>query len=79
MKSSRIFKMREAWLAFFFLGIIMLNYPFLEIFNKEIYILDIPLPVLYLLLGWLVSIVVIYLFSRHFDFDSEPRQGEEQD
>lgn len=70
MNTKRIFKMREAWVACFLLGVVMLNYPFLEIFNKERLFLGIPLPVLYLMIGWPISIGVIYLFTRHFDFNS---------
>ena len=79
MKMSRIFKMREAWVACFLLGVVMLNYPFLEIFNKDLLLLGIPLPVLYLMIGWPFSIGVIYLFTRHFDFDSGKSFPEEQD
>ena len=60
----------ESWLIFFILGIIMMTFPFLHIFNKPILILGIPLLFLYLTVGWTVSILVIYLFmiaSRHAD------------
>jgi len=78
MNSGRIFKSREAWVACFLLGVVMLNFPFLEIFNKETPVFGIPLPVLYLLIGWPFSICVIYLFTRHFDFNSNPPKDEEQ-
>jgi len=78
MNSGRIFKSREAWLACFLLGVVMLNFPFLEIFNKEALFLGVPLPVLYLLIGWPFSIGVIYLFTRHFDFNSSPPKDEER-
>ena len=57
--------LREAWLIFFFLGIVMLNYPFLHIFNKNILVFGIPLILIYLLLGWPLSIAVIYIFSLY--------------
>jgi len=79
MKTSRIFKMREAWVACFLLGVVMLNYPFLEIFNKNILLFSIPLPVLYLMIGWPISIGVIYLFTRHFKFKDEISTTGEQD
>lgn len=60
--SSSQFK--EAWVIFFILGIIMINYPFIHIFNKDINLFGIPLLVLYFLLGWPLSILVIYLFTR---------------
>jgi len=49
---------------FFILGIVMLNYPFLHIFNKPVSVLGIPLLVLYLFIGWPISIGVIYLFAH---------------
>ncbi len=64
MKLNQPFSQREAWLACFFMGVIMLNFPFLEIFNKTTQVLGIPLLVLYFLVGWPVSIFVIYLFAR---------------
>jgi len=57
-------RLREAWVLFFILGVVMLNYPFLQIFNKTTTFFDIPLLVLYFMLGWPASILVIYLFSR---------------
>lgn len=58
-------RLKEAWVLCFILGIIMLNYPFLEIFNKPVELFDIPLLIWYLMIGWLFSIFVIYLFTRH--------------
>jgi hypothetical protein len=61
-------QLRESWVIFFTLGIIMMTFPFLHIFNKPIMLLGLPLLFLYLIYGWVVSIIVIYLFmiaSRH--------------
>jgi hypothetical protein len=61
-------QLRESWIIFFILGIIMMTFPFLHIFNKPILVFGVPLLFLYLMTGWLVSIIVIYLFmiaSRH--------------
>jgi len=55
--------LREAWVIFFMLGLVMLNFPFLHIFNKDVQIFGIPLIILYLMIGWPLSIVVVYLFS----------------
>lgn len=55
---------KEAWVIFFILGIIMINYPFIHIFNKSDTLFGIPLLVLYFLVGWPLSILVIYLFTR---------------
>jgi len=79
MKMKRIFKSLEAWGACFLLGVVMLNYPFLEIFNKKMLVLGIPLPILYLLIGWPFSIGVIYLFTRHFNFNSASDQDKEHE
>ncbi|MDY0292471.1 MAG: hypothetical protein RBR02_09080 [Desulfuromonadaceae bacterium] len=65
---------RQIWLIFFFLGIIMLNFPFLQIFNRLETVLGIPLLAMYFLVGWPASIGVVYFFCRtlerndsHFD------------
>ncbi|MFO7983232.1 MAG: hypothetical protein R6V08_07265 [Desulfuromonadales bacterium] len=65
MKSLKPFQYKDTWLAFFVLGIIMLNYPFLVIFNKTTPVLGVPLLYLYFLIGWPLSIFIIFLFSRH--------------
>ena len=55
--------MKESWLIFFILGLIMLNYPFLDIFNKSTILFGFPLTYIYIFGGWAVSILVIYLFT----------------
>lgn len=78
---ARIFRrlqLRESWIIFFILGIIMMTFPFLHIFNKPVLLLGVPLLFLYLTLGWLVSIIVIYLFmvaSHHEEKTSD--EGDE--
>lgn len=64
MKRPDSQQLREAWLLLFILGIVMLNFPFLEIFNKNATILDIPVTFLYFILGWPSSILVIFLFCH---------------
>ncbi len=64
-------RVREAWIFFFLLGLVMLNYPFLVIFNKTVMFWNIPLSVLYFLVGWPLSILVIYVFSRGLSLDKE--------
>jgi len=69
----------ETWLIFFILGIIMMNFPFLHIFNKPDTIFGIPLMFLYLFIGWPVSIFVIYLFTQTFDhFDDKHQETRPQ-
>ena len=74
MKSLRKLPLRDAWVIWFVLGVVMLNYPFLHIFNKDIIVFGIPLTILYFYIGWPVSIFIIYLFSvylgRHSENDS---------
>ena len=55
-------QLRESWIIFFILGIIMMTFPFLHIFNKPVLVFGIPLLFLYLTAGWIISIIVIYLF-----------------
>lgn len=71
-------RLREAWVLFFFLGAVMLNYPFLQVVNKTSTILGIPLLVLYFLLGWPASIGVIYLFSRQLAHEPQTSNGQEK-
>jgi Na+-driven multidrug efflux pump len=61
-------QLRESWIIFFILGIIMMTFPFLHIFNKAVLLFGVPLLFLYFTAGWIISIIVIYLFmiaSRH--------------
>lgn len=55
-------KLRESWFIFFVLGIIMMSFPFLNIFNKPVLLFGLPLLFLYFTVGWIISIIVIYLF-----------------
>lgn len=68
----------ESWFIFFILGIIMMNFPFLHIFNKPDPIFGVPLMFLYLFIGWLVSIFVIYLFTLTFDNSDDKHQETRQ-
>jgi membrane-anchored protein YejM (alkaline phosphatase superfamily) len=62
----RIFQrlqLKESWVIFFIMGIIMTNFPFLHIFNKSDTLFGFPLLFLYFTGGWAFSIFVIYLFT----------------
>ena len=75
MSNKSTTQQRQAWLVFFFLGVIMLNFPFLQIFNRVETIFGIPILVLYLFYGWPLSIVVIYIFTQTIqceDSDEHP-------
>ena len=63
MNSQRKLPLKDAWVIWFVLGVVMLNYPFLHIFNKSTLIFGIPLTILYFFIGWPISIFVIYLFA----------------
>lgn len=69
-KADRRLKLKDAWVICFVLGLVMMNYPFLSIFNKGTLSLGIPLLYLYLLVGWVFSIIIVYLFSRAASRDS---------
>ena len=71
----RRLSLRESWIIFFILGIIMLDYPFLHIFNKPALLLNLPLLFLYFFGGWCVSIIVIWLFTRSINTDSSHQDG----
>ena len=58
----RRLQLRESWIIFFILGIIMMTFPFLHIFNKPVLLFGVPLLFLYLMAGWFLSIIVIYFF-----------------
>ncbi|MBZ4643394.1 MAG: hypothetical protein JG767_1003 [Deferribacteraceae bacterium] len=55
------------WLFLFFLGFVLINYPFISIFDKKIFVFGYPLLYIYFFVGWLVSIIVVYIFSRKID------------
>lgn len=58
----RRLQLRESWLIFFILGMMLMTFPILHIFNKPVLLMGVPLLFLYLTAGWIVSIIVIYLF-----------------
>ena len=68
-------RLRESWVIFFILGIIMMNFPFLDIFNKPVTLFGFPLLFLYLMIGWVISIFVIYLFMLTSRQEEPPPAG----
>ena len=70
--------LREAWILCLILGLIMINFPFIHIFNTEQLIFRIPELVLYFFLGWPLSIGVIWFFTRNMEKTPE-EQAAEQD
>jgi Na+-driven multidrug efflux pump len=70
---SRYLNLKETWIIFFILGIIMMNYPFIHIFDTPRLIFGIPSLFLYLFIGWMISIYVIYLFVKAIDLADEDK------
>jgi membrane-anchored protein YejM (alkaline phosphatase superfamily) len=68
-------QLRESWVIFFILGIIMLNFPFLHIFNKSDTLFGFPLLFIYFTFGWAFSIFVIYLFTLAVNQNDASRRG----
>ena len=68
-------RLRETWVIFFILGIIMMNYPFLHIFNKNVIVYSIPLLYVYIIGGWCFSILVIYLFTKAIHTENDDDRG----
>lgn len=71
------FQLRDTWVVFFILGITLMNFPFLGIFNKALVILGFPLLFIYLFVGWVFSIAVIFLFSLSAG-SSDPKHTEKR-
>ncbi len=69
--------LRETWVIFMVLGFIMLNFPFIHIFYNPRLIFGIPILFLYLMVGWFVSIFIIFLFVKAISFpdDDKGRDG----
>ena len=69
-------QLRESWIIFFILGLVMLNYPFIHIFSKQLTILGIPLLYLYLQLGWFASIMIVILFRHAIDTPGDTQKDD---
>jgi hypothetical protein len=65
--------LRETWVVFFILGLIMMNFPFIQIFNMPLRLFGMPFLYLYLILGWMISICVIYLFVKAIDLPDDDK------
>lgn len=69
MKETKQSSVREAWILCLILGIIMINFPFVHIFNTDQLLFGIPELVLYFFIGWPASIIVIWFFIRKMKTD----------
>lgn len=74
----RRLQLRESWIIFFILGVILMTFPFLNIFNKPLLLFGVPLLFLYLTTGWIVSIIVIYFFviASHYETKTNDEKSE---
>jgi hypothetical protein len=61
---SRHARLRQLWFIAFVLGASLINYPFLQIFNRQVFLGRFPLLFLYFVVGWAASIGVIVLYAR---------------
>lgn len=57
---------RTSWLFLSILYVTLFSFPLLQVFNRNTLIFGIPLLILYLLLGWLLFIWVMYRFACRF-------------
>jgi hypothetical protein len=60
---------KELLVAFFALGVVLLSWPFLTIFNQPRAVLGIPRLVLYLFGVWAVMIAVLFVVCRREESD----------
>lgn len=78
MKKHQGSSTKEAWVLCLVLGIIMINFPFVQIFNSGKLFLGIPVLVLYFFVGWPLSILVIYLFTHQL-YNDEQHSSQNRD
>ena len=68
MQNTRnILYKKEWWVIIFILGFFLINYPVIHIFNKDFLIFGYPAFFLYLMIGWFLSIVVIFIYAGLID------------
>ncbi len=77
--TSRGTHLKEIWILLFLLGVTMLNYPFIHIFNKDLLVFGFPLLFIYFILGWPISILIVFIFSRNMHEDTTSDSSEEKD
>lgn len=74
MKTPDSTSTHEAWVLCLILGVIMINFPFLQIFNTGRSLFGIPILIFYFFIGWPISILVIFLFVNRLEQD----EGDEE-
>ncbi|MGQ9921287.1 MAG: hypothetical protein ACUVRZ_08145 [Desulfobacca sp.] len=67
----------KAWcLICFSLGLLLTNYPLLQIFNSQVTVAGVPLMVAYLLVMWVAAILVLFILAKALGKLAEKEQGE---
>jgi hypothetical protein len=61
-------ELTKLWIYLMCLGFVLPNYPFIHIFSKVQQLWGIPIFPLFLWGSWLITILIIYLFSRKVVF-----------
>ena len=70
MRDQQGDSIREAWVICLILGMIMINFPFIQIFNNNQLIFGIPVLILYFFAGWPASILIIWFFVRQIELEN---------
>lgn len=66
---------RDWLLALFVVGVLVFNYPLLDVFDRPLLVFGVPLLYLYLYGIWLVLIVALALWLSRGAEDDEPGGG----
>ena len=56
----------DRWIFLFICGIVFINFPVISIFDRPVLVFNIPLLIFYFILGWFISIFIIFLFTSIF-------------
>jgi len=78
MKTPNSTSTHEAWVLCLILGVIMLNFPFLQIFNTGRTVFGIPILIFYFFIGWPISILVIFLFVNRLQQEDGDKPRDEE-
>ncbi len=57
-------KKERLWIVLGILSFILVNYPFLQIFNRDTLLIGIPMLVFYLFGFWILAIVFLYIYMH---------------
>lgn len=78
MKDRQGDSTKEAWILCLILGVILINFPFIHVFNNQRHIFGVPPLVLYFYFGWPLSIGVTWLFIRQMDKESHSNDNDDE-